>query len=210
MGIMAVNAVLNHASEFQLSPAQCCRVSERGAEASHPTGNIQSNQKEVETGKGAGFDQLTEEEKKEVQELKKRDAEVKAHERAHVAAGGQYVKGGAHYEYQRGPDGRIYVVGGEVSIDTSGVPGDPQATIQKMKTVKRAALAPADPSAKDRAVAAEAAQKETKARMQLAQIRREGGTRSEANESIKQVSSTYGRDFQMRQNAPGKVLDLLV
>ena len=35
----------------------------------------------------------------------------------------------------------------------SPVPGDPQATIQKMEVVKRAALAPAEPSAQDRRVA---------------------------------------------------------
>ena len=75
---------------------------------------------------------------------------------AHIAAGGPYVRGGARFEYEKGPDGRCYAVGGEVSIDTSPEK-DPRATLQKMKVVQRAALAPAHPSAQDRRVAAQAA-----------------------------------------------------
>lgn len=111
--------------------------------------------------------QLSEEEQLEVKELKRRDAEVKAHEMAHVAAGGQYVRGGASFEYQTGPDGKRYAVGGEVSIDTSPISGNPKATIRKMQAVKRAALAPAQPSGQDRAVAAAASQAEAQARQQL-------------------------------------------
>jgi hypothetical protein len=106
----------------------------------------------------------TSSEYRELQELKQRDREVRQHEQAHVAAGGQYVSGGASYSYQRGPDGQQYAVGGEVQIDTSAVPGDPAATVVKMQTVKRAAMAPAEPSAQDRAVAAEASMKEAEAR----------------------------------------------
>ncbi|WP_459922474.1 putative metalloprotease CJM1_0395 family protein [Desulfatiferula olefinivorans] len=108
--------------------------------------------------------ELTEEELKQIEELKARDREVKAHEQAHVAAGGRYVRSGAQFEYQTGPDGERYAVGGEVSIDVSKEPGDPRATIAKMQTVIRAALAPAEPSAQDRAVAAKAAQIEMEAR----------------------------------------------
>src|SRR5512133_1362304 len=91
-------------------------------------------------------DELTEEERKMVLELKNRDREVRAHEAAHMAAGGQHINGGAKYSYQKGPDGQRYAVGGEVSIDTSAVKNDPQATIMKMQVVKRAASAPASPS----------------------------------------------------------------
>jgi hypothetical protein len=123
---------------------------------------------------GTGSNQeLSEEEKQEIAELKKRDKEVKAHERAHVAAGGQYVRGGAQYEYEVGPDGHRYAVGGEVSIDTSPVSGDPQATIRKMQVVKAAALAPADPSAQDRAVAAKASMQAAKARSEQIEEKRE-------------------------------------
>lgn len=99
---------------------------------------------------------LTERDLELVQALKKTDTEVRAHEMAHIAAGGQYITSGAKLEYQRGPDGKNYAVAGEVSIDTSAIPGDPRATAQKMKKIKAAALAPASPSAQDRKVAASA------------------------------------------------------
>lgn len=110
---------------------------------------------------------VSETEVRELNELKRRDREVRAHEQAHVGAGAGLVRGGAHYQYKKGPDGRLYAVGGEVSIDTSEG-RTPQETIQKMDRVKAAALAPANPSPQDRNVAAEAAGKATKARMELA------------------------------------------
>jgi hypothetical protein len=76
---------------------------------------------------------------------------------AHLLAAGPYAKGGLSYQYVTGPDDQRYAVGGEVSIDTSPVHGDPEATIRKMLTVIAAANAPADPSMQDRAVAAQAA-----------------------------------------------------
>lgn len=111
---------------------------------------------------------LTEEQKREVQELQKTDRAVRSHEAAHKAAAGSYARGGAQFTTVAGPDGRQYAVGGEVSIDTSPVAGDPEATIQKMDQVARAALAPADPSAQDRAVAAQARQASAQARRDAA------------------------------------------
>lgn len=102
-----------------------------------------------------------------VRELSARDREVRAHEQAHVAAAGQYATSGPHYNYQTGPDGRRYAIGGEVGIDTAVVPDDPQATLVKMQVVQRAALAPAEPSAQDMRVAADASQKAARARMDI-------------------------------------------
>ena len=110
---------------------------------------------------------LTDQEEKEVDDLQERDREVRAHELAHVMAGGSLVRRGATYQYTTGPDGKRYAVGGEVSIDVSPVEDDPSATIAKMEQVKRAALAPAEPSSQDRAVAATAAQNEAEARQEL-------------------------------------------
>lgn len=107
--------------------------------------------------------ELTPAEKEEVAELKARDAEVRRHEQAHATTGGSYA-GSPSYEFQRGPDGRNYAVGGEVQIDVSPVPGDPQATIEKMQVVIAAALAPAEPSGADRSVAREAQQTLAEAR----------------------------------------------
>ncbi|MCO4757451.1 MAG: hypothetical protein KC477_05480 [Oceanospirillaceae bacterium] len=99
--------------------------------------------------------QLSDEQLKVVQELEARDREVRQHEQAHASVGGQHT-GAPSLEYTRGPDGRMYATGGEVSVDTSAVANDPQATVEKMRTVIAAALAPAEPSTQDRQVAAKA------------------------------------------------------
>jgi len=106
-------------------------------------------------------------EQKRIAELKARDQEVKVHEQAHAAIGGQYA-GAPSYEYETGPDGQQYATGGEVRIDVSEVPNDPRATIQKMQQVKAAALAPAEPSNADRAVAAQASRTLMEAQAELA------------------------------------------
>ncbi|HET8791177.1 MAG TPA: putative metalloprotease CJM1_0395 family protein, partial [Modicisalibacter sp.] len=86
--------------------------------------------------------------------------------------GGQYA-GGASYTFERGPDGGRYAVAGEVPIDVGAIPGDPQATIEKMRQVRAAALAPAEPSAQDRAIAAQASQTMMAAQLELALQRRD-------------------------------------
>jgi hypothetical protein len=113
--------------------------------------------------------ELTSEEKKQVQELQKRDREVRLHEQAHLAAAGAHARGGPSFTYQKGPDGKVYAVGGEVPIDLSPVADNLQATIQKAEAIQRAALAPAEPSGPDRQVAAQAAAMATQARQELTQ-----------------------------------------
>ncbi len=123
--------------------------------------------------------------------LKMRDREVKAHERAHVAAGGIYVKGAINYQYEIGPDGKKYAVGGEVKIDTSPEK-DPEATIKKMEVVKRAALAPAHPSSQDRAVAAKAQQEIQKAQAEI--MKEKSASRSQGSKNSLQTLSAARED----------------
>ena len=104
-----------------------------------------------------------------IAKLEARNREVIAHEAAHMASAGAYIKGGASYTYQIGPDGKPYAIGGEVSVDMSPVPGNPRATITKMMAIRAAALSPDEPSGQDASVAAEAAQIEAQARAQLNQ-----------------------------------------
>ncbi len=111
-------------------------------------------------------------ESREVRELARTDREVRTHEMAHMAAAGGHARGGPVYEFRVGPDGKRYAVGGHVNIDTSAVPGDPQATLRKAQTIQRAALAPAEPSAQDRRVAAQAAAMAAEARAEMAEQRR--------------------------------------
>lgn len=135
--------------------------------------------------------ELSEDERAVVEKLKARDSAVRAHEMAHVAAAGG-LAGAPSYSYQTGPDGKRYAIGGSVSIDTSAE-SSPEDTIAKAQRIRSAALAPADPSAQDRAVAARAARMESQARAAMAQEQAqeakaalEGTT--ESMESVEQAS----------------------
>ena len=150
----------------------------------------------------------------QIKELKARDTEVRIHEQAHASVGGQYA-GAPSYEYQRGPDGTNYAVGGEVQIDVAQIEGDPKATIEKMQTVRAAALAPQEPSGADRAIAADATQKLAAAQAELAtqsdDDKQQNGqasfkiNREFANEDSPQVSAsetkTAKRDVEVDQRA---------
>ena len=127
--------------------------------------------------------ELEQKELEQIKQLKSRDLEVRAHEQAHAAVGGSYA-GSPSYEYEKGPDGNRYAVAGEVPIDVSEVPNDPQATIEKMQQVQAAALAPAEPSSQDRKVAALAAQTLSKATSELLQ------EQNKAEESEKSTEET--------------------
>lgn len=105
-------------------------------------------------------------EQQQITQLEQRHQEVVSHEQAHAAIGGIHA-GAPSYQYQTGPDGKKYAVGGEVSIDVSKE-ASPEATIRKMQQVMAAALAPAEPSAQDRKVAAQAAQHIAEAKSEMA------------------------------------------
>jgi hypothetical protein len=132
-------------------------------------GENAEDQQQDEKGEQAPKQQAEQQEQQEIQELKARDQEVKTHEQAHAAVGGRYA-GAPSYSYELGPDGKQYAMGGEVQIDISPIPGDPQATVQKMQQVRAAALAPAEPSAADRRIAAEAAQRQIQAQAELVKL----------------------------------------
>ena len=121
--------------------------------------------------------QEIQEERREIAELSVRDREVRAHEQAHQAVGGRYA-GAASYQYKRGPDGVSYAVSGEVPIST-GKEVTPEQTLLKAQIIRRAALAPAEPSPQDRRVAASAAALEIEARKEISLRQRQ-----EQNEKI--------------------------
>lgn len=139
----------------------------------------------------------------EIAGLVSRDQEVRTHEQAHAAVGGAYA-GAPTYTYTRGPDGKRYAVGGEVSIDVAPIPNDPQATLRKMEVVLRAALAPAEPSAQDRRVAAEAQAQIAQARAELIALQRSEGSAEEEKkaESQEDDESAQAPGQSARQAAP--------
>jgi hypothetical protein len=114
--------------------------------------------------------QLSDEDKKTLEYLRKRDMEVRRHEQAHLMAAGPYAMGAPSYTYQVGPDGQRYAVGGQVQIDLSEET-TPEETLRKAQRLQQAALAPADPSSADRQVAAMASQMAQQALQEIAEER---------------------------------------
>lgn len=137
---------------------------------------------------------FSEDEQRQLRELQQRDREVRAHEQAHVAAGGSLVIRGAVFEYETGPDGQRYAVGGEVTIDTS--PGrTPQETVTKAQRIIATALAPMDPSPQDRRVASDAQRMSAEARIEVAreaQVERTAGDESDAEPADRFAASGSG------------------
>ena len=138
---------------------------------------------------------LSEDERKHVESLKKGDREVKSHEAAHKASAGGNA-GAAAYEFQTGPDGRRYAVGGHVSIDSRPVQGNPEATLRKAQTIQRAAMAPADPSGQDRAVASAAVQMALQAQKEKGQENRSAARTGSGAEAVaaRDPRHAYGRE----------------
>jgi len=136
--------------------------------------------------------QQAKQDQKMVEQLQRRDREVRAHEAAHKASAGS-LGGAPHYDLQTGPDGKRYAVGGEVSIDMAEVSGDPQATLIKANRIKSAALAPVDPSAQDRAIAAKASAMAAEAIKQMnAEKRADTGDVNKDGEDSGTTATTSG------------------
>ncbi|HTJ97470.1 MAG TPA: putative metalloprotease CJM1_0395 family protein [Rhodocyclaceae bacterium] len=110
--------------------------------------------------------ELSAADQRRVQELKQIDAEVRAHEQAHMNAGRGIITSGPSYTYTDGPDGKQYAVAGEVGIDTSPE-SKPQQNIDKGARIQAAALAPIQPSPQDQRVAAVGSELEAKGRSDL-------------------------------------------
>ena len=165
-------------------------------------GNQSPTPKGSGAGQSAGGDdgsdgsgELSQEEREVVDELKARDLEVRKHEGAHAAVGGAFASA-PKFEYEQGPDGQSYAVGGHVQIDISEVAGDPKATIDKMRTVRAAALAPADPSAADLSVAATASEKMMAAQRELASQQIEASDKKDENSDNSNEASVDGESTE--------------
>ncbi|WP_445781515.1 putative metalloprotease CJM1_0395 family protein [Shewanella baltica] len=149
------------ASQKQQAAAEQAKQQQSQAQAQQAQEQVKQAQEKAQT-----------QQQQQVDSLKARDSEVKAHEHAHATVGGQYAQSPS-FKYEKGADGQRYATDGEVQIDVSAVGGDPLATINKMKQVYAAAMAPVDPSSADIRVAAEALQKMNEAKVKLAEERQQ-------------------------------------
>lgn len=182
--------------------ADCAmRQEEQARETSQAHGQAPS-QNEGEQAKSAdetdrdrpiGGQELSEDEQRQVEELQRRDQEVRAHEQAHVAAGARNLR----YDYQAGPDGRSYAVGGSCDIDMTYASDDPDAKMSEAARMRAAALAPAEPSSQDLSVAAKATRAEAeataeKAEAQLKELQERQEEKKEDEAGILQAGNLYG------------------
>jgi hypothetical protein len=131
-----------------------------------PENNVSASSNQNQPEQDQQSQEKSQQEQAIIRELSARDREVRAHEQAHASVGGQYT-GAVSLTYQRGPNGVSYAVSGEVPISALSS-GDAQSRLQAAEQIKRAALAPANPSAQDRQVAAQATQTATQARAEIA------------------------------------------
>ena len=183
------------------------RVSQGGAAADrkHPLKDSVELSREGKASAVAA-NSLSPDMRRVIQALRARDREVRAHEAAHKSVAGEFA-GAIHLEFTTGPDGQQYAVGGEVQIDTAPVAGDPEATIEKIHTIQAAALAPANPSAGDRAVAAKAAQIAIEARVEANRMRAEEGDNSEDSGRSAGVLDRSSPYFVAPEHGAGAALD---
>lgn len=132
--------------------------------ATSTSGSIHAGKKNLHTQAV----ELSDEEKVEVSKLKAMDIKVHQHEQAHLSASAGLNVSHASFTYQKGPNGVNYAVAGEVKIDASSG-RTPEETLARAEKIADAALAPADPSAADRSVAAKAQNMAQQARVELMQ-----------------------------------------
>ncbi|MCI7463062.1 MAG: hypothetical protein MSA79_00205 [Campylobacter sp.] len=163
--------ITSYAMNYYSTPAQS---NDRGVEnntgnsSGDKTSNAENNTQNNDKNAGQkNIGELSLEEQRIVSELQAADTNVRAHEAAHMAAGGGLTSP-ASYTYEQGPDNKMYAVAGEVGISTSQG-NTSQESLNKAQTIRRAALAPADPSPQDLKVAAQAASMEMSARAQIMQ-----------------------------------------
>lgn len=95
---------------------------------------------------------LSERDQAALQNLRQRDAQVRQEENAHAGAAGS-IAGPIVYTYQRGPDGRMYAVGGSVSISAQTYTGDPAEARALGARINAAANAAINPSGADQRAA---------------------------------------------------------
>ncbi|MBF0516923.1 MAG: hypothetical protein HQK97_07360 [Nitrospirae bacterium] len=165
------------------------------------SGAAKSKSEAVEPTANAAANVNNQQVQQAVQKLKERELQVRTHEQAHESVGGRYA-GAPTYTYTKGPDGKSYITGGEVSIDVSKAQ-TPEETVTKMKQVVASALAPSDPSPADEGVAQKASQLEAQAEQEIAQKDISGsGGQSPAGNSTGAASGNGAKDSTSSGNLP--------
>ena len=88
-----------------------------------------------------------------LEKFKQSDSDIRTHEQIHASIG--HTTTPISYNYQQGPDGKMYAVGGHVRLDTS-IPDDPKAAAFKLDQIQRASSGPAELSSADVGISTQA------------------------------------------------------
>lgn len=87
-----------------------------------------------------------------LEKFRNKDAEIRTHEQAHASIG--HTTTPISYNYQEGPDGKMYAVGGSVRLDTS-IPDEPTAGAFKLDMIQKAASGVTNMSSADGTIASQ-------------------------------------------------------
>jgi hypothetical protein len=139
----ATNGALVPTGSRDIAPSTRHRTPESGRESS-----------DVATGAKSDAAGRRQQDTVDIQKLSQQDTNIRRYERVHLAVAGMVTRGGPYNEYRLGSDGRLYAVGGEVSLNINTGAGNSQQTLTKMEQVRRAALAQANLAIEDQRAAA--------------------------------------------------------
>jgi hypothetical protein len=117
--------------------------------------------------RGAGPQQpdLDADDLRALRELERRDNQVRTRDMAFIAAAGG-AAGSYTIEYETGPDGRRYMVGAEVTLDTTEG-ATPEQTLAKARALRAATMSASRDSAQDAMAATKAMRMEAEARAEI-------------------------------------------
>jgi hypothetical protein len=115
---------------------------------------IQSAQKKDYIEQSSGIGKYDEQDFARVlDKFKQTDTNIRSHEQIHASIGA--TTSPISYTYEKGPDGKMYAVGGKVTLDTS-LPDDPKAAAFKLDMLQKTASGPIDSSGADNTIASQA------------------------------------------------------
>ena len=190
------SAVVAEPRQVRSSPVEPAAVGEVPAESTARVTDRKKERKDQRDQKGRGRtpgtaddqfssrEELTADDQRELSRLAEMDRRVKAREQAYLAASRGQARA-ATVRYVTGPDGQPYAVDADLDVDAGPVEGNPELTLAKAETAEAAALAAADPSPRDRMMAAQARRIAEEARQKLRARRiKQAGEHADADEDL--------------------------
>ena len=145
---------------------------------------------------------LSSNEQREVRRSERRDLEVKSHEQAHARVGGSNVRGGIKPSYTTSSDGQR--TDGQVNTDLS-TENSPQATASNVRQVQGDALAPANLSGADLAVASQDARRDLETQTEIRELQARDQEVREREQIIgepakEKISNEQAGEVEVREN----------